>query len=171
MLSALVYYVKRNYKINWDYVVLSIPFVKKYIQVISLTFFLQTLALLLKGGVRLVDAIKIATKPTSNLIIKSSLEVVAQDVSSGVPLSQALQKQTYLYSQELESLYAIGEATGTLPLMIEQAGQLYNERVHKYLTFFTSILQPVLLMILGLLVGMLLVAVYVPLLTLSYSLG
>ncbi|MFA6066319.1 MAG: type II secretion system F family protein [Candidatus Babeliaceae bacterium] len=168
-----IYIVSRlsHYKDTLDRIVLITPILGVCVRTVSVAFFLQTLAVLVKGGVRLVDAVVIASKPISNRVLRSELEAVARDITSGVAMSDALMHQQYINSCELEALCKIGESTGTLAVMIEQAAQLYRERVHKSLTFFTTILQPSLLIILGLLVGLLLVAVYVPLLTLSHSLG
>jgi len=146
---------------------LALPLVGTCIRTVSLTFFLQALSVLLIGGVRLVDALALATRPIANSVIQRSLLEVLHHVTSGRSLSAALKMQPLLHIHDIEMLCEIGEASGNLAHMIQQATELYRQRVQKYVTLITTVLQPILLIILGLCICFLLVAVYMPLLTLS----
>lgn len=151
--------------------ILAMPLMGKIVTAYSLTFFLQALTVLLEGGVHLVKAISIARKALHNDMLKEALEKVERDVETGVPLSSAFGRYQLVKSPELESLFAIGEATGSLAAMVHKAAQLYHKKAYRALGLIATLIPPLVLIMLGLVIGVLIFAVYTPLLTLSRVIG
>lgn len=132
------------------------------------TRFLQTLGLLLQGGVQLPEALKITKSVILNTVISGELSKIESDILSGNRLAQALERSSIFNSPELIALISVGEQSSNLSHMVNQAAEIYQSRVYIMLNRLTTFIQPLLLVILGLCVAGLICALYMPLLTLSY---
>jgi type II secretory pathway component PulF len=147
--------------------IVKLRFIGPLVKHIELVHCLRSLALLLQGGMPLVPALSIAQEAVSNSLIKQVLGDVIEQVRSGFDLSHAMQNKPELFSQDIIMLVTVGQETGYLQDMISRAAMLYDQRVQKTLQRFTFIVQPVLMLILGLLVAALICAVYMPLFNLA----
>jgi type II secretory pathway component PulF len=132
--------------------------------------FLQTLSVLLSGGVHLAQALNPAVAAISNKAMRYRFSHIEHEVLAGKNLSEVLAIMEKSRSPELYGLIAIGEASGTLARMVHQAALLYQERLYHYLNLITTVIQPIFLIIMGLLVSLLIMVIYTPLLTLSHAL-
>ena len=150
-----------------DRILLSLPLIKTGVKDFSISLWCQSLALLLSGGMPLVQAMKIAAHAVNNSCMRAAFIASAYEVDGGYSLSSAVRTSPLLNDQELEALIAIGESTGALQRMIQESARIYRERVYRLLTLSTTIIQPLLLIVLGLLIGLLIVSIYVPLFSLS----
>jgi type II secretory pathway component PulF len=155
----------------WHFSIVHIPQIGKITRYYSLTLFLQTLAVLLQGQLHLVKSLSLASQTVTNRYVKEALEKVCHDVESGIPLSKALSLYPLTAAEDVRSLCAMGEASGTLPLMVLKAAQLYQHKTYSALSTVATLIPPLLLVILGSLVALLIFAVYTPLLTLSRVIG
>lgn len=154
-----------------DWLMIHTPGVKKIITFYSITFFLQALALLLEGGVHLVDALRLAAHTINNRVVRHDVEHIAERVRQGLSLSLACKQSTYFNLPELESFVTVGETSGILSLMIGQAAYWYQERLYQLFKQVTSVIQPALIIFLGALICLLILAIYVPILTFSTMLS
>lgn len=157
---------KRGY-----HMLVHMPIIGRIIHSYSLTLFLQTLAVLLQGQVHLIKSLSLASQTVTNGYIKEELLKICRDVETGVPLSKAFSSYPLTAADELQSLCSMGEASGTLPLMVAKAAQLYSHKTYASLSTVSTLLPPVLLLLLGGLIALLIFAVYTPLLTLSRMIG
>lgn len=149
----------------------KIPGLKKLVTIYYLTLFLQSLSILLEGGVHLSKALCFASVSVDHDEISMALKVMRKKVEAGLPLSDAFTQSGLLVSQEAEMLCRLGEATGVLPRMVHKAADLYERRLYKILTVITTCIPPFILILLGIIIGFLIVAVYTPLLTFAQSIG
>ncbi len=147
--------------------VLSLPWVGKLVCLYGMTFFLQTLSVLLDGGVHLVTALALARRALKSDMLVSMLSQVEQDVEKGEPLSSALSRHGRLNAPDLVSLFTLGEATGALALMVRKGAELYHKKIYHALQVLATLVSPVVLLLLGFIIGLLVFAVYAPLLSLS----
>jgi len=133
-----------------------------------LVTFLRSISMMLKGGVRLVPAIHIASSSIKNKIIKSQIEALGRDVYAGSSLSQSMiDYGGKLFSQDLIAIVKVGEETGQLGIMLDKAADIYQQKISRSILFFTTIFQPLLMILLGLLITLLIFAIYVPIFSLA----
>ena len=154
-------------KIICDKHMLRVPFLGSLIKNISQVCYLRSLALLLQGGMPLVAALSASKQAIANDHVQAALNDCIESVQAGRDMSYAMQLHTELFSRDLISLITVGEETGNLPEMISRAAGLSAERVRCLLQRFTYSVQPVVMIVLGLLVAALICAVYIPLFNLA----
>jgi type IV pilus assembly protein PilC len=126
----------------------------------------RTLATLLAGGIPLVNALDIAAKSVANRSIADGLAVVARDVREGGALGAALAKQN-IFPHVAVEMVEVGESTGALADMLNSVADFYDEENTTTLTRFSNLIQPVLLIIMGIVIAFLLLSLYMPLFNLS----
>jgi type IV pilus assembly protein PilC len=126
----------------------------------------RTLATLLFGGIPLVNALEISARATGNRAIATHLGVVAQEVREGSSLSGALIKRD-LFPHVAVEMVEVGESTGALADMLTSVADFYDEENQTSLTRFSNLIQPVLLVVMGIVIAGLLLSLYMPLFQLS----
>jgi type IV pilus assembly protein PilC len=126
----------------------------------------RTLATLLSGGIPLVNALDIAAKSTGNLSIASHLEGVAKQVREGSSLAGALTERA-IFPHVAVEMVEVGESTGALSDMLNSVADFYDEENQTSLTRFSNVIQPILLIVMGIVIAGLLLSLYQPLFTLS----
>ena len=125
--------------------------------------FLRSISMMLKGGVRLVPAIHIASSSIKNDTIKLCVEKLEYDVYAGSSLSQSMiDYGGKLFPQDLVAIVKVGEETGKLGVMLDKAADMYRQKISRSILFFTTIFQPLLMIMLGLLITLLIFAIYIP---------
>jgi type IV pilus assembly protein PilC len=126
----------------------------------------RTLATLLSGGIPLVNALDIAAKSSGNRHIAEGLAIVARQVREGSSLAGALVKQQ-LFPHVAVEMVEVGESTGALADMLNSVADFYDEENETTLTRFSNLIQPVLLIVMGVIIAFLLMSLYMPLFNLS----
>jgi type IV pilus assembly protein PilC len=129
----------------------------------------RTLATLLSGGIPLVNSLDIAAKSVANQSIADGLAVVAREVREGGSLAGSLSRQN-IFPHVAVEMVEVGESTGALADMLNSVADFYDEENGTTLTRFSNLIQPILLVIMGVVVSFLLLSLYMPLFNLS-SLG
>ncbi|MDZ4100009.1 MAG: type II secretion system F family protein, partial [Methylophilaceae bacterium] len=154
----------------FDALWLRVPFIGNSMRQRASANFLQAVALLLDGGVSLVPALTIAKGVVANKVLARQLEAVVAEVSAGGSLSEALVLVSEpLFGPEVISLATVGQETGRLSFFLSRAARIVQAQVYRSVTFFATIVQPLVLIVLGLLIALLLVSVYMPVLNLANS--
>ncbi len=143
------------------------PFIGPINRDSSLSYYLQTVSFLLQGGVHLVPALEIGQKTVTNSVLKKQYQKIFTAVQSGQTLSFAMEQNKRLFSQDMVALAMVGQESGTLGIMLARAADLLHEKVLRSIRIFSKVVQPTLLVVLGLLIACLIVAVYVPIFNLS----
>ena len=147
------------------------PYVKDIIYDTQRAWFLDSLALLVRGGMPLVPALSVAERSCVNSKIFSYLITIEKSVAAGTPLSIALEQcPGGLFSPETIAVIAVGENVGQLGAALETAADVSRTRATRSIAFITTVVQPLLFIILGLLIMLLILAVYAPIFTLSWAL-
>jgi len=129
----------------------------------------RTLATLLSGGIPLVNALDISARAVGNRSMAEGLSTVAQQVRQGRNLAEALAERKMFPHVAIE-MVEVGESTGALADMLNSVADFYDEENETTLTRFSNLVQPLLLVVMGLIIAGLLMSLYMPLFTLS-SLG
>jgi len=151
-----------------DRIILQLPFIGSIVHQRALVYFLRSFSMLLQGGMPLASAIGIAKDTVENYELRRGFEEVEHDILSGSSLSQAMGlQQDKLFEQDLIAIARVAEESGHLGLIFQKAAIGYQDKVNRSLSFFTLLMQPLLMGFLGLLVMALIFAVYLPIFNLS----
>lgn len=126
----------------------------------------RTLATLLSGGIPLVNALDVAAKAVGNRSIADSLFGVARQVREGGSLGQSL-AQRQIFPHVAIEMVEVGESTGALADMLNSVADFYDEENETSLTRFSNLIQPALLIVMGIIIAVLLLSLYMPLFKLS----
>ena len=157
----LRYSKTRRFKLQRDYLFMSLPGVKDVVTKSCLASFSRTLSSLNSAGVPLLDSIQISKRTMTNILF----ERVADRLYSGIQLGRSaydiLVEETIL-PQMFVSMFRIGEETGELSAMVDKLAEFYEEEVSTSIKTLTSILEPLMIVIVALVVAVLLVAMYLP---------
>lgn len=153
-----------------DRLLLRLPWVGSLLEKVYVVQFLQSLALLLQGGIALVPALEITHRSMRNLYVKDQIDNMLKRVQNGQSLGDAMQSsQPSFFAQDLILLTIVGEQSASVSMMMQRAAQIYQKQIEQKIAKYTIILQPLLMIILGLLVATLIFAVYMPLFNLAES--
>lgn len=153
-----------------DKVVLTLPFVGTIVQQRFLAYAMQAVSVLLASGIPLLEALNIIYSSVQNHVLKRQIGSLIIDIESGSSLSDAMARHASgIFSQDIVAMVEIAEASGRLPLLLDRVARIYDARIADHLALFTLLLQPFIMIILGLLVAVLIFAIYTPIFTLSSS--
>lgn len=151
---------------------MKIPGIKTIFIYRFLASFLHGLAMLLKGGMRLVPALHVVQSSTEGQLFAKQVTFVEQAVEGGSSLSNALvQVPNGLFGQDIIAMVMVGEESGQLANMLDRVAQVYHQKVKQQLAATTVLLQPLFMLLLGLLVTILIFAVYGPIFNLANAVG
>lgn len=161
---AGLYYALRHKrgKIVLHKIFLCIPFVKTLILEASLARFTRSLSLLLLGGVPLVEALRLSRKMLKSPLLEEVVERAGKKIIEGKSLTSELKTSPLIPSLMIRML-SLSEETGKMAPMLHNLAEIYEEELEKNLLQLTTLLQPILLLILGLIVGVVLLSVLLPL--------
>ena len=144
-----------------DKFTLKVPIVGGIVYNAVVARFARTLATTFAAGVPIVDALESVAGAAGNAPYHDAILKVRDDVTTGIQLQQAI-KSTNMFPILLQQLVAIGEESGALDEMLEKAAEHYEELVDNSVDNLTSLLEPMIMSVLGVLVGGLLIAMYLP---------
>lgn len=145
-----------------DRIVLSIPLARHIIQSYNLANFCRTLGLLLNSGTRLSEALVIAAEVTQNTIYKKVFVELSYTIQKGEPISRQLERRADLFPDMTRHLIAIGERTGSLPASLLYLCDLHEGELDEQAKQLSASIEPVLMVVMGLLVGFVAIAVITP---------
>jgi len=151
--------------VNW--ILFRIPVVKELVKKVALVRFARTFASLLKSGASMLDTLNLSADSMSNESYKRALSESVERVKSGIPLSDSLKTYPDLFPRFLLGLMAVGEKTGTLDKTLSTFSGFYDEEVDNTLKALVSFLEPLLIIFMGLIVGLIAVSVLLPIYRLS----
>ena len=104
-----------------------------------------------------------------NTVIKKHIDSIAEEITKGYALSSIMQRHSVLFTPDVVAIITIGEESSSLGLMFSRLALHYKEQLNKKLSIITTVIQPVLMIILGLFITFLIFAVYMPVFNLSYA--
>jgi type IV pilus assembly protein PilC len=153
-------------KARFDYLLLKLPMLGQVANKFATSQMARTLATLLGGGLPLVNALDIAARSVGNQFMASQLDVVASRVREGESLAGALQARG-VFPDVAVKMAEVGESTGALQEMLNTVADFYDEEIATNMDRFVTLVEPVLLVIMGIVIAGLLLALYMPLFQLS----
>ena len=145
----------------WDRIKIRMPLIGSMVHKMAMARFSQTLSTLLRSGVPLITALSIAKNVVANTLIADAVDEAARDVQEGQSLANALAKST-LFPPFALQMIAMGEQSGTLEEMLAKIASSYETEVESGMMLVTSMLEPVMMLVMGLFVGIIVVAILLP---------
>lgn len=140
---------------------LKVPVVGDIIYKSSVARFARTLATTFAAGVPLVEALDSVAGATGNVVFKTAVNKIKQDVSTGMQLNFSMRTTNVFPSMALQ-MTAIGEESGALDGMLDKVATFYEDEVDNMVDGLTSLMEPLIMSVLGVLVGGLVIAMYLP---------
>lgn len=144
-----------------DRFVLKLPIVGDIIDKSSVARFSRVLSTTFAAGVPLVDALDSVAGATGNVVYRTAVEQIRDDVASGTQLQFSM-KSTGVFPTMAVQMVAIGEESGALDTMLDKVAQHFEEEVDNLVDNMTTLMEPIIMSVLGVLVGGLIVAMYLP---------
>jgi type IV pilus assembly protein PilC len=151
----------------WHNLLLSVPIIGPILKKINLAKFTRNLSSLLKTDIPIVQTFTIIAKTLGNVIYRESLNRTADELKKGASISKILGAYPKLYPPVVTQMISVGEESGTLDTIADEIANFYEEDVDQVMANLTSILEPVLILILGAGVGAMVIAVILPIYSMS----
>jgi type IV pilus assembly protein PilC len=144
-----------------DRIAMNIPVMGMLIRKVAVAKFTRTMGTLLTSGVPILEGLIIVARTAGNKIIEEAIMVTRQSVSEGKTLAEPLNKSK-VFPPMVNQMIAVGEATGALDNMLNKIADFYDEEVDSAVAALTSLLEPMLMIFLGVTVGFVIIAMYMP---------
>ncbi|MCK8516307.1 type II secretion system F family protein [Methylonatrum kenyense] len=144
-----------------DRLALKIPVIGTILEKAAIARYARTLSTMFAAGVPLVDALESVSGATGNVVYQEGVLVMRDQVASGQQLQSAM-KLSNLFPNMVVQMTAIGEESGSLDTMLAKVADFYEEEVDNLIDSLSSLLEPMIMVVLGVLVGGLVIAMYLP---------
>lgn len=149
-----------------DTMIITLPLLGKLVKYQSIARFSRLLSLLFTAGLPLTDALRLVADATGNRLYQEAIHTIQQDISKGESIKQAI-IQTRLFPHLVGQMIGIGEESGSLDVMLNHIANLYEEEINTIIEMTSLFLEPAIMALLGFIVGILVVAMYLPIITLG----
>jgi len=150
----------------WDRTKLRIPIFGKLIHKIAISRFARTFAALLRSGVPILETLHIVGQSSGNSVVERAVEQTAASIERGDNLALAL-RQHSVFPPMLVRMVSAGEQTGKVDVMLEKISDFYDEEIEATLSGLTSLIEPLLIVFLGVVVGSIVVCMFLPIFKLN----
>jgi len=148
-----------------DRLLLKIPIVGVLLQKIAISRFTQTLSTLITSGIPILEALDITSRAAGNVIFEQAIKKVQTEIEAGKNLTTPLE-ETGMFPTMVIQMVNVGEQTGELDSMLERVASFYEDEVDRSVANLMSLLEPLLLVFLGVTIGTIVVSMYLPMFTL-----
>jgi type IV pilus assembly protein PilC len=146
---------------NWDAFKLKVPVFGKLVHKTAMTRFSRTLAVLLRSGVPILEALEITSETVNNTVVARAVKETQEAVKRGEPIAAPLERHE-IFPPMVVQMLAVGEETGQVDVMLEKVSDFYDQEIEATVDALTSLLEPLLIMVMGGAVGSMVVALYMP---------
>jgi type IV pilus assembly protein PilC len=150
----------------WDRVKLKLPVFGKLIHKIAMARFARTFAALVRSGVPILETLRIVGQSSGNVIVEKAVEKTAGSIERGDNIAAAM-GQHAIFPPMLVRMVAAGEQTGKVDVMLEKISDFYDEEIEATLSGLTSLIEPLLIVFLGVVVGSIVICMFLPIFKLN----
>jgi type IV pilus assembly protein PilC len=179
LLLSMFLYIIRTPKIKpiWHKILLKMPAIGKFFVSVNMARFSRNLGTMLKSGVPLIRSLETTANTLDNLTFKRALTIMQMEVKKGKPLARAMENLTYsllnisfpLFPSLLVKMISVGEKTGKLEDVLLYMGEFFEDDIDDFSKNLTTILEPFLLITIGIVVGFVALAIISPIYQLTGS--
>jgi type IV pilus assembly protein PilC len=163
-------YQKEDTRILIDNLTLKIPVVGMLSRKVGIARFSRTLSTLLHGGVPIITALEVVQKTIGNLSMMKALEQAQSEIKEGMGLASTL-AQSKVFTPMVIQMVSIGEESGALDKMLEKIADFYESDVDDVISRLNSIIEPVIIGVLGVVIGLIVIAIMIPMFDVITNVG
>lgn len=169
-ISAFIFLMKKiSFKRVVHRLIIKLPIAGIIVQKINLARFTLTLSSLLSSAIPIVEAVSISAKVLSNIVFRENLLDSSEGLKRGENLSSSLRKYPQTFPPMVVEMVMVGEQSGSVENMLKELAEYYNTEVENTMNNFTAIIEPVIILLLGLGVAGIAVAVIMPMYSLAQN--
>ena len=155
------YYATSSGKLVIDRIMLRVPVLGDVLRKSAVSRFTRTLGTLISSGVSILEGLEITAKTAGNRVIQDAIMQSRSSIAGGDTIAQPLQKSK-VFPPMVISMIAVGEQTGGLDEMLSKIADFYDEEVDAAVSTLLSLMEPIMIVVLGVIVGGMVVAMYLP---------
>jgi type IV pilus assembly protein PilC len=175
LLIAMLYALKRYHgtyrgRRVIDGILLKTPILGPVLRKIAVARFCRTLATLVSSGVPILEALEITAKTAGNAIVEDAIMATRKSIEEGKTISEPL-KETEVFPPMVVHMIAVGEQTGALDAMLSKIADFYEEEVDAAVENMLTLLEPIMILFLGIVIGGIVISMYLPLFSLLSKIG
>lgn len=171
LIAAFKFYVRTpGGRLAVDRVYINSPVIGNLIRKSAISRFSRTLGTLLSSGVSILDALEITAKTAGNRVVHDAIKRSVISIAEGDTITSPL-KETGVFPPMVTQMIAVGEKTGGLDEMLNKIADFYDEEVDAAVTGLTSIIEPVVIVFMGIVIGGILIAMYLPMFDIIGKIG
>ncbi|HYA45364.1 MAG TPA: type II secretion system F family protein [Acidimicrobiales bacterium] len=148
-------------KAAWDTAVLKLPIFGGLMRRTAISRFCSTLSALLRAGVPVLESLEITRETVNNVVVARGIDTMSDGVRQGEPIAGRLGSQP-VFPPMISQMMAVGEETGALDSLLSKAGTFLDEEIERTVESLTSLMEPVMIVILGSAVGSMVICLYLP---------
>ena len=164
------YYGKESGRRNIDRILLKTPVLGSLLQRIAVARFARTLGTMVSSGVPILEGMDIVAKSAGNKVIEEAITKARRSISEGKTIADPL-AESKVFPIMVTQMVAVGEATGALDTMLNKIADFYDDEVDSAVDALTALLEPILMIFLGVVIGGLVIAMYLPIFKLAGVVG
>ena len=153
-------------RLRFDRRKLNLPIIGKYMKIIVSSRFASTLAVLITSGIPIIQAIESSAEITGNKFIEKKMENVLDNIKKGSPMSFEL-KKLKIFPPMMISMIKIGEESGAIDTMLSKTSEIFEEELEEAIKKMTSLMEPVIIILIGGIVAVVLLSIYLPMFEMS----
>ena len=153
-----------------DAALLKTPILGSLVEKVAVASFARTLATLVNSGVPILDGLAITARVTGNKVMEDAVLAAIERIKQGSTIAEPLRDQT-VFAPMVVQMIEVGENAGALDAMLNKIADFYDDEVNHAVETLTSLLEPLLMVVLGALIGLMLIAMYLPIFEMAGTLG
>jgi type IV pilus assembly protein PilC len=164
------YYATEDGRRTIDAILIEIPVMGDLVKKGAIARFTRTLSTMLTAGVRIVEALDIAVSTTQQYVLEQVLISCKDSINKGRSLSEPVKKSKYIPDM-VGQMISVGEQTGALDTMLDKVANFYEEEVEQATDAMTSVIEPIMMVVLGGIIAVLVIAMYLPIFSMAGAAG
>jgi type IV pilus assembly protein PilC len=173
--AGAFYAVKRYYntpggRMKLDTLFLKLPVMGDLIRKASVAKFTRTLGTLITSGVPILEGLSITAKTSGNKVVEEAIISARQSISAGKTVAEPLAKSD-VFPKMVTHMISVGESTGALDAMLSKIADFYDDEVDAAVAALTSLLEPMMMVFLGSIIGFIVIAMYLPIFKMASVIG
>ncbi|MGD9188650.1 MAG: type II secretion system F family protein [Desulfobacteraceae bacterium] len=164
------YYGTDKGRLTVDALMLKMPVIGMLLRKVAVAKFTRTMGTMLSSGVAILEALDIVAKTSGNRVVENAIYSVRSGISEGRTMADPLQASG-VFPAMVCQMIAVGESTGALDAMLEKIADFYDEEVDQAVENLTAMIEPLMIVFLGIVVGGLIVSMYLPIFKMAGAVG
>lgn len=177
VIAAIVFGIAFTYFYRTDFgnklvddLILKIPIFGPLLKKVAVARFTRTLGTMISSGVPIMDALEITAKTAGNRTVETEVMYTRTGISEGKTIAEPM-SQSKVFPPMVVQMVAVGEATGNMDAMLNKIADFYDDEVDNAVAALTSLLEPMLMVFLGVVVGGMVIALYLPIFNMAAAMG